>query len=117
MFVYIIRTCAIVLQLYVRNGVFCATRLCKQLAPSEMRMRSHNRLAAAEQNIMWAAVLLPSLLLLLCSVVTSGAPLSSSFYGDTDCGVSGWPVPEPPGGAKLIQVHAIIRSLSRASTL
>ena len=28
----------------------------------------------------------------------------------TDCSVAGWPVPKPPGGAKLLQVQAIIRS-------
>ena len=60
--------------------------------------------------------LLPGgVLVVMCSVLTTVAPFSSSFYGDTGCGVSGWPVPEPPGGAKLSQVHAIIRSPARPS--
>ena len=55
-------------------------------------------------------LILLGLLLSLCTVLATGAPLSSSFYGDTGCGVPAWPVPAPPSGAKLVQVHAIIRS-------
>ena len=50
------------------------------------------------------AVLL--LLLLLSSAYTVA---SSSSPVDNDCGVYGWSVPEPPSGAKLLQVNAVIR--------
>ena len=40
------------------------------------------------------------------------APAVTISPGDSsDCGVFGWAVPEPPSGAKLMQVHAIIRSI------
>ena len=46
------------------------------------------------------------LLLLLSSAYTVA---SSSSPVDNDCGVYGWSVPEPPSGAKLLQVNAVIR--------
>jgi hypothetical protein len=45
--------------------------------------------------------------LLICSPHAYCA--ASISPGDSDCGVFGWPVPVPPSGAKLLQVHAIIR--------
>lgn len=48
-----------------------------------------------------------ALVLGLCACVhTAAASLP------TDCTVAGWPVPKPPAGAKLVQVQAIIRSVS-----
>lgn len=40
------------------------------------------------------------------------APAVTISHGySSDCGVCGWAVPEPPSGASLMQVHAIIRSI------
>ena len=47
--------------------------------------------------------------LLLYSPLTFCAVPVSPVPGDSDCGVFGWPVPDPPSGAKLLQINAVIR--------
>lgn len=47
-----------------------------------------------------------SFLILLLAAAVGGA---EEQRGHDDCGVFGWTVPPPPKGAKLMQVHAIIR--------
>ncbi len=49
-----------------------------------------------------------SLLVVWGLCVAAGAKES----GNSTCGVYGWPIPSPPKGAKLLQVHAVIRSVS-----
>ena len=48
---------------------------------------------------------------LLCLVLwlLEGGVSGARESGNSTCGVYGWPIPSPPEGAKLVQVHAIIR--------
>ena len=95
-----VRVRCVVTALSVMHSLLCVNSQTMVL----LRMRGRYITSSAMR------LLRGGVLVALCSVLTTGAPFSSSFYGDTGCGVSGWPVPEPPGGAKLSQVHAIIRS-------